>query len=39
MSGLTLVSAVAMIDADGRVLLAQRPKGKGYGRDVGVPRR
>lgn len=28
MSGLVLVSAVALIDVDGRVLLAQRPEGK-----------
>lgn len=28
MTGVVLVSAVALIDADGRVLLAQRPEGK-----------
>ena len=34
-----LVSAVALLDADNRVLLAQRPDGKVHGRSVGVPRR
>ena len=33
------VVAVALVDADGRVLLAQRPEGKADGRPVGVSRR
>ena len=36
---LLLVAAVAMVDVDGRVLLAQRPAGQGHGRAVGVPGR
>ena len=36
---LVLVAACALIDADGRVLLAQRPAGQADGGPVGVPRR
>ena len=34
---IVLVSAAALVDADGRVLLAQRPQGKAMVRALGIP--
>ena len=36
---LVLVAACALVDADGRVLIAQRPGGQDDGRPLGIPRR
>ncbi|MGY3645247.1 hypothetical protein ACVWW2_000538 [Bradyrhizobium sp. LM4.3] len=36
---LTLVVACALVDADKRVLIAQRPEGKDAGRPLGISRR